>query len=118
MKRIALTLAFVCLLGGRAWATTVGCNGNSQSVTTSSTAVLALNAGCDLVLLCNQSLGEGRAVDELLDGLAEDARGVGVVSLPAVIANSNACSSVPHQGSGAPSARPGQPDAARDSLIA
>ena len=33
-------------------------------------AVVALQAGCDLVLLCNQSLGEGTAVDELLDGLA------------------------------------------------
>ena len=33
-------------------------------------AVAALQAGCDLVLLCNQSLGTGRAVDELLDGLA------------------------------------------------
>lgn len=32
-------------------------------------AVLALQAGCDLVLLCNQSLDGGRAVDELLDGL-------------------------------------------------
>lgn len=33
-------------------------------------AVLALQAGCDLVLLCNQSLVEGgRPVDELLDGL-------------------------------------------------
>ncbi|HEY1102993.1 MAG TPA: beta-N-acetylhexosaminidase [Burkholderiaceae bacterium] len=34
-------------------------------------AVAALNAGCDMVLLCNQSVGEGRAVDELLDGLSE-----------------------------------------------
>jgi len=34
-------------------------------------AVAALNAGCDLVLLCNQSVGEGRPVDELLDGLAD-----------------------------------------------
>lgn len=34
-------------------------------------AVEALNAGCDLVLLCNQSLDGGRAVDELLDGLHE-----------------------------------------------
>ena len=34
-------------------------------------AVAALQAGCDLVLLCNQSLDEGRAVDALLDGLAE-----------------------------------------------
>ena len=33
-------------------------------------AVVALNAGCDLVLLCNQSLGEGQAVDELIAGLA------------------------------------------------
>ena len=29
----------------------------------------ALQAGCDMVLLCNQSLGEGRVLDELLDGL-------------------------------------------------
>ena len=32
-------------------------------------ATLALSAGCDMVLLCNQSLDGGRAVDELLDGL-------------------------------------------------
>jgi beta-N-acetylhexosaminidase len=32
-------------------------------------ASLALNAGCDLVLLCNQSLDGGAAVDELLAGL-------------------------------------------------
>jgi len=31
--------------------------------------IAALNAGCDLVLLCNQSVGDGRAVDELLAGL-------------------------------------------------
>jgi beta-N-acetylhexosaminidase len=32
--------------------------------------IVALNAGCDLVLLCNQSMVEGgRPVDELLDGL-------------------------------------------------
>jgi len=30
---------------------------------------LALNAGCDLVLLCNQSLGDGEPVDALLEGL-------------------------------------------------
>ncbi|KQT08813.1 beta-N-acetylhexosaminidase [Ramlibacter sp. Leaf400] len=34
-------------------------------------AVAALNAGCDMVLLCNQSVGEGRPVDELLEGLTE-----------------------------------------------
>jgi len=32
-------------------------------------ALLALQAGCDMVLLCNQSLGDGQAVDELLAGL-------------------------------------------------
>jgi beta-N-acetylhexosaminidase len=36
-------------------------------------ATLALQAGCDLVLLCNQSLDGGRAVDELLDGLSRAA---------------------------------------------
>lgn len=34
-------------------------------------AMAALNAGCDLVLLCNQSLGDGLAVDAMLDGLTE-----------------------------------------------
>jgi beta-N-acetylhexosaminidase len=34
---------------------------------------LALDAGCDLVLLCNQSLGGGAAVDALLDGLLAQA---------------------------------------------
>ena len=34
-------------------------------------AIAALNAGCDMVLLCNQSVGEGKPVDELLDGMAE-----------------------------------------------
>ncbi len=32
-------------------------------------AIVALNAGCDLVLLCNQSLKGGQALDALLDGL-------------------------------------------------
>ncbi len=34
-------------------------------------AVLALEAGCDMVLLCNQSEGDGAAVDGLLDGLLD-----------------------------------------------
>jgi beta-N-acetylhexosaminidase len=34
-------------------------------------AVVALNAGCDMVLLCNQSVDGGLAVDELIDGLTE-----------------------------------------------
>jgi beta-N-acetylhexosaminidase len=45
-----------------------------QVVTPTQAAVAALNAGCDLVLLCNQSQVEnGRAVDELLDGLVAQA---------------------------------------------
>jgi beta-N-acetylhexosaminidase len=34
-------------------------------------ALAALNAGCDMVLLCNQSVDGGEAVDSLLDGLAK-----------------------------------------------
>jgi beta-N-acetylhexosaminidase len=34
-------------------------------------ATLALAAGCDMVLLCNQSLDGGAAVDALLDGLRQ-----------------------------------------------
>jgi beta-N-acetylhexosaminidase len=34
-------------------------------------AAVALNAGCDLVLLCNQSLDGGTAVNELLQGLQQ-----------------------------------------------
>jgi beta-N-acetylhexosaminidase len=36
-------------------------------------AVAALGAGCDMVLLCNESVNSegGRAIDEMLDGLAQ-----------------------------------------------
>ena len=34
-------------------------------------AVAALQAGCDMVLLCNQSVGDGLAIDDLLDGLTQ-----------------------------------------------
>ena len=44
---------------------------NGAPVSFTDAAMVALNAGCDLVLLCNQSLNGGHAVDELLDGLAE-----------------------------------------------
>jgi beta-N-acetylhexosaminidase len=45
---------------------------DGRAVSASEAAVVALNAGCDLVLLCNQSLVEGGApVDALLDGLAD-----------------------------------------------
>jgi beta-N-acetylhexosaminidase len=41
-----------------------------REVSYTEAAIVALNAGCDLVLLCNQSASEGgRAIDELLDGL-------------------------------------------------
>lgn len=48
---------------------------DGQVVGYTEAAVAALQAGCDLVLLCNQSVAsapsQGRAVDELLDGLTE-----------------------------------------------
>ncbi|HEY4066045.1 MAG TPA: beta-N-acetylhexosaminidase, partial [Burkholderiaceae bacterium] len=47
---------------------------NGAVVSYADAAAVALNAGCDLVLLCNQSLDGGRAVDELLDGLAQSAK--------------------------------------------
>ena len=43
---------------------------DGQVVSYTDAALAALEAGCDLVLLCNQSLGEGQAVDELIEGLA------------------------------------------------
>ena len=42
-----------------------------RAVSYTEAAVAALAAGCDMVLLCNQSVGQGQAVDEMLDGLAE-----------------------------------------------
>ena len=30
-----------------------------------------MNAGCDLVLLCNQSVGKGKPLDDLMDGLVK-----------------------------------------------
>lgn len=44
---------------------------DGREVSHTEAAVVALNAGCDLVLLCNQSLDGGATVDALLDGLAE-----------------------------------------------
>ena len=44
---------------------------DGQQVSYAEAAVVALNAGCDMVLLCNQSLNGGAAVDELIDGLTE-----------------------------------------------
>ena len=44
---------------------------DGRAVSHTEAAVAALQAGCDLVLLCNQSLGQGKAVDALLDGLQQ-----------------------------------------------
>jgi beta-N-acetylhexosaminidase len=44
---------------------------DGRQVSYTEAAVTALNAGCDMVLLCNQSLDGGRAVDELIAGLTE-----------------------------------------------
>jgi beta-N-acetylhexosaminidase len=42
---------------------------DGRQVSYTDAAVFALNAGCDMVLLCNQSVDGGAAVDELLQGL-------------------------------------------------
>ena len=44
---------------------------DGQEVSYTGAAVAALKAGCDMVLLCNQSLDGGSAVDELIAGLTE-----------------------------------------------
>ena len=48
---------------------------DGHEVSYTQAAVAALNAGCDMVLLCNQSTansdGGGQALDELIDGLTE-----------------------------------------------
>ena len=44
---------------------------DGAEVTHAEAAALALGAGCDMVLLCNQSVDGGAAVDALLEGLLE-----------------------------------------------
>jgi beta-N-acetylhexosaminidase len=44
---------------------------DGKEVSYTEASVAALNAGCDMVLLCNQSLDGGEAVDELLDGMTQ-----------------------------------------------
>ena len=44
---------------------------DGQHVSYTEAAVAALNAGCDMVLLCNQSVDGGQAVDELIAGMVE-----------------------------------------------
>lgn len=43
---------------------------DGRVVSHSEAALAALEAGCDMVLLCNQSVGDGRALDGLIDGLS------------------------------------------------
>jgi beta-N-acetylhexosaminidase len=42
---------------------------DGRDVSYAQAAAVALNAGCDMVLLCNQSVDGGQAVDELIDEL-------------------------------------------------
>ncbi len=44
---------------------------DGKPVSYTGAALAALRAGCDMVLLCNQSLGAGLVVDALIDGLSE-----------------------------------------------
>ena len=44
---------------------------DGKDVSYAQAAVAALNAGCDMVLLCNQSVDGGEAVDDLINGLSE-----------------------------------------------
>jgi beta-N-acetylhexosaminidase len=44
---------------------------DDKRVSYTQAAVTALNAGCDMVLLCNQSVDGGEAVDELINGMVE-----------------------------------------------
>ena len=44
---------------------------DGHDVSYTQAALAALRAGCDMVLLCNQSVGDGAAIDALLAGLAQ-----------------------------------------------
>ena len=44
---------------------------DGKEVSHTQAAATALNAGCDMVLLCNQSVDGGQAVDELISGMTE-----------------------------------------------
>jgi beta-N-acetylhexosaminidase len=44
---------------------------DGNEVSYAQAAVAALNAGCDMALLCNQSVDGGEAVDDLINGLSE-----------------------------------------------
>ena len=42
-----------------------------RTLTPTEAVLAALDAGCDLALLCNQSLGNGSVIDDTIDGLAQ-----------------------------------------------
>ena len=44
---------------------------DGRTLTPSEAVLAALDAGCDLALLCNQSLGNGSVIDDTIDGLAQ-----------------------------------------------
>ena len=44
---------------------------DEREVSFGEAAIEALEAGCDMVLLCNQSLGDGKPIDDLLDAMTE-----------------------------------------------
>ncbi len=44
---------------------------DGRGATPTEAVLAALAAGCDLALLCNQSLGDGSVIDDAIDGLAE-----------------------------------------------
>ena len=44
---------------------------NGRTLTPTEAVLAALDAGCDLALLCNQSLGNGSVIDDTIDGLAQ-----------------------------------------------
>ena len=44
---------------------------DGREVSYTEAGIAALNAGCDMVLLCNQSVEDPRAIDELLDGVSQ-----------------------------------------------
>ena len=44
---------------------------DGRTLTPTEAVLAALDAGCDLALLCNQSLGNGSLIDDTIDGLAQ-----------------------------------------------
>jgi len=47
---------------------------DGQLLSYADAALAALDAGCDMAMLCNQSVGDGATLDQLLDGFGDAAR--------------------------------------------